>query len=286
MKIGKHTEDVNIYETYLKDISKYGTIDGNKMREYLITYKNGTQQEKKIAKERLVGYLQRFVLSIANKYSFSNNLMDIIGEGNIGLMKAIETYDLNSEVKFTTYATYWVRKAIMAYITFGEPMVKPRNAIKLATYVPKITQEFWNKNSRQPTTEEIQEILYDRYKLNVLDKEELISFQATSIDEKYESDDDGQEFMENNLYTSRTAKCDTDSFAKNSDEKTIVNEILSKLTDRDAYIIKCIYGIGCEPKSMGDVANEVGISNERVRQIAVNSVTKLGKRFHHLIDTF
>lgn len=286
MKIGKHTEDVNIYETYLKDISKYGTIDGSKMREYLNTYKNGSQQEKKIAKERLVGSLQRFVLSIANKYSFGNNLMDVIGEGNIGLMKAIETYDLNSEVKFTTYATYWVRKAIMAYITFDEPMVKPRNAIKLATYVPKITQEFWNKNSRQPTTEEIQEILYDSYKLNVLDKEELISFQATSIDEKYESDDDGQEFMENNLYTSRTAKCDTDNFVKNSDEKTVVRQILSKLSDRDAYIIKCIYGIDCEPKSIGDVANEVGISNERVRQIAVNSTTKLGARFQYLIGTF
>lgn len=286
MKLGKHTEDVNIYETYLKDISKYGTIDGNKMREYLNTYKNGTQREKKIAKERLVGSLQRFVLSIANKYSFSDNLMDIIGEGNIGLMKAIETYDLNSDVKFTTYATYWVRKVIMAYITFDEPMVKPRNAIKLATYVPKITQEFWNKNSRQPTTEEIQEILYDRYKLNVLDKEELISFQPTSIDEKYESDDDGQEFMENNLYTSRTAKCDTDNFVKNSDEKTVVRQILSKLSDRDAYIIKCIYGIDCEPKSIGDVANEVGISNERIRQIAVNSTTKLGARFQHLIDTF
>lgn len=286
MKIGKHTEDVNIYETYLKDISKYGTIDGSKMREYLNTYKNGSQQEKKIAKERLVGSLQRFVLSIANKYSFGNNLMDVIGEGNIGLMKAIETYDLNSEVKFTTYATYWVRKAIMAYITFDEPMVKPRNAIKLATYVPKITQEFWNKNSRQPTTEEIQEILYDRYKLNVLDKEELISFKATSIDEKYESDDDGQEFMENNLYTSRTAKCDTDNFVKNSDEKTVVHHILSKLSDRDAYIIKCIYGIDCEPKSIGDVANEVGISNERVRQIVVNNTTKLGARFQHLIGTF
>lgn len=286
MKLGKQTDDVNIYETYLKDISRYGTIDGNKMREYIIAYHNGTQKEKKIAKERLVGSLQRFVLSIANKFSFGNNLMDIIGEGNIGLMKAIETYDMNSEVKFTTYATYWVRKTIMAYLTFDEPMVKPRNAIKLATYVPKITQEFWNKNSRQPTTEEIQEILYERYKLNVLDKEDLISFQPTSIDEKYESDDDGQEFMESNLYTSRTAKCDTDGFVKNNDEKTVVNQILSKLSERDAYIIKCIYGIDCEPKSMGDVADEVGISNERVRQIAVNGVTKLGERFHYLIDTF
>lgn len=286
MKTGKHTEDVNIYETYLKDISKYGTIDGNKMREYLITYKNGTQKDKKIAKERLVGSLQRFVLSIANKYSFGNNLMDIIGEGNVGLMKAIETYDLNSEVKFTTYATYWVRKTIMAYITFSEPIVKPRNAIKLATYVPKITQEFWSKNFRHPTTEEIQKILYDRYKLNVLDKEDLIPFQSMSIDEKYERDDDGQEFMESNVYTSRTAKCDTDKFVKNSDEKTVVKQILSKIPDRDAYIIKCIYGIDCDPKSMSDIADEVGISNERVRQIAVNGVTKLGERFHHLIDAF
>ena len=279
-------DDINVYEIYLKDIRKYGTIDDVKTREYLKMYRNGSPKEKKLAKERIVGAHQRFVLSAANKFAHKDNLMDIISEGNIGLIRAIEEYDVNSDVKFTTYAMYWIHKFIIAYITTGTPMVTPNNAIKLATYVPKIRQEFWNTNFRQPTTEEIQEILLEKHNLNFSNKEDLAVYQPLSIDEKYNEDEDGQEFMECSTYTSKTATCNTDSFAKTHDAKIVAQQILSTLSDRDAYIIKCIYGINQEPKSMDVVAAEIGISNERVRQIAVNSVEKLGKSCKKLINAF
>lgn len=285
-KKNNNEEDINIYEIYMKDISKYGTIDDAKTREYLKMYKEGNPKEKKLAKERIVGALQRYVLSVANKYAHEDNLMDIISEGNIGLMRAIDEYDINSTVKFTTYAMYWIRKTIMGYITVDEPMVAPNNAIKLATYVPKIRQEFWNENYRQPTTEEIQDILFEKYHLNFSNKEDLAQYQPMSIDEKYDEDDDGQEFMESSAYTSKTATCDTDKFAKADDAKVIVKRVLSTLSDRDAYIVKCIYGIDGEAKSMDDIAAEVGISHERVRQIAVNSVKKLGETCNNLKYAF
>ena len=279
-------DDINVYEIYLKDIRKYGTIDDVKTREYLKMYRNGSPKEKKLAKERIVGAHQRFVLSAANKFAHKDNLMDIISEGNIGLIRAIEEYDVNSDVKFTTYAMYWIHKFIIAYVTTGTPMVTPNNAIKLATYVPKIRQEFWNTNFRQPTTEEIQEILLEKHNLNFSNKEDLAVYQPLSIDEKYNEDEDGQEFMECSTYTSKTATCNTDRIAKTHDAKIVAQQILSTLSDRDAYIIKCIYGINQEPKSMDAVAAEIGISNERVRQIAVNSVEKLGKSCKKLINAF
>ena len=279
-------DDINVYEIYLKDIRKYGTIDDVKTREYLKMYRNGSPKEKKLAKERIVGAHQRFVLSAANKFAHKDNLMDIISEGNIGLIRAIEEYDINSEVKFTTYAMYWIRKSIISYITLDTPMVTPNNAIKLATYVPKIRQEFWNTNFRQPTTEEVQEILLEKHNLNFSNKEDLAIYQPLSIDEKYNEDEDGQEFMECSAYTSKTATCNTDSFAKAHDEKIVTRQILSTLSDRDAHIIKCIYGINQEPKSMDVVAAEIGISNERVRQIVVNSVEKLGESCKKLANAF
>ena len=279
-------DDINVYEIYLKDIRKYGTIDDVKTREYLKIYKNGSAKEKKLAKERIVGAHQRFVLSVAYKFAHKDNLMDIISEGNIGLIRAIEEYDINSEVKFTTYAMYWIRKSIISYITLDTPMVTPNNAIKLATYVPKIRQEFWNTNFRQPTTEEVQEILLEKHNLNFSNKEDLAIYQPLSIDEKYNEDEDGQEFMECSAYTSKTATCNTDSFAKAHDEKIVTRQILSTLSDRDAHIIKCIYGINQEPKSMDVVAAEIGISNERVRQIVVNSVEKLGESCKKLANAF
>lgn len=285
-KKNNNEEEINIYEIYMKDIRKYGTIDDAKTREYLKLYKNGSSKEKKIAKERIVGAHQRFVLSVANKYANKYNLMDVISEGNIGLIKAIEKYDTNSDVKFTTYAMYWIRKTIMEHITVNEPIVTPNNAIKIAAYVPKIREEFWNSNYRHPTAEEIQEILLEKHHLNFSNKEDLVQYQPMSIDEKYDEDDDGQEFMECSMYTSKTASCSTDSFVKADDAKVVVKQVLSTLSDRDAYIIKCIYGIDGEAKSMDDIAAEVGISHERVRQIAVNSVKKLGKTCSYIKYSF
>jgi RNA polymerase primary sigma factor len=280
-------DDVNIYELYKRDIGRYKPIDDEKTRELLKQYKNGTGKEKQSAKERIVGANQYYILSIANKFVHGNNLMDLIGEGNIGLMQAIENYDIESDAKFTTYAMYWIRKTIMYYLTIKEPLIMPKNGIKLATYVPKVCQEFWSKNCRQPTTEEIQKILLKKYNLTFSNKEDLAKNQSLSIDEKYESDEEGQEFMmEGSAYSNKTARCNTDNFAKRHDEKAVINQILSDLSERDVYIIKCIYGIGCEAKSMEDVANEVGVSNERVRQIAVNKVETLGYKYNSLKDCF
>lgn len=282
----KNNEDVNVYELYLKDIRRYGDIDSNKTNELINVYRTGSMKERKLAKERIVGSHQRYVLSIANKFAHKDNLMDIISEGNIGLMRAIDEYDLNGNTKFTTYAMYWIRKTIMSYMTIKEPMVVPKNAIKLATYVPKICQDFWKVNARQPTTDEIQEILLEKYKLNFTNKADIASFQSVSIDEKYDVDDDGQEFMESSLYTSKTATCNTDEFAKQNDADAVVKDILSKVNERDAYIIKSVYGINCAPKSMEEIADEVGVGYERVRQIAVNNVRQLGKKYEDLKYSF
>lgn len=280
----KKVEDVNIYDIYMKDIRRFGSVDGAKVQEYLNIYHNGNEKEKANAKEHIVGSLQRFVRSVANQYAHTDNLLDVISEGNIGLMTAIEKYDINSNVKFTTYAMYWVRKAILGYLTVSEPMVTPSNAIKLATYVPKIRQEFWNKNQRYPTTDELQDLLKIKHNLNFSNKEDLIPYCPMSIDEKYGEDEDGQEFMENNAYTSKTATCNTDSFVREHDNKIIVDTALSNLNERESYIIKCLYGIGCYQKSMDDVALEIGISYERVRQIATKSIDKLGVVCKTLID--
>lgn len=285
-RTSKNKEDKDIYELYLKDIQKYEMLDNVKSRKLLHTYKNGTQVERKKAKDELVGGHQRFVLAIAKKFTRGNNIMDIIAEGNIGLMRAIEEYDLKSEAKFTTYATFWVRKTIIQYISIHEPMVTPNNAIKIATYLPKVKSKFWSENCRQPTTEEIQEILLRDHNISIPNKEDLIGYVKSSIDEKYERDEDGQEFMESNAYTSATAECNTDSFSKEYDEKAIVKSILSKFNERDAYIIKCIYGIGCHQKTMDDVASELGMTYERVRQIITYNVSKIGKRGKKLIGSF
>lgn len=276
------TTDTNIYELYLNEIRKYGTINNDQIREYLIRYKNGTEEECKVIKERLVGSLQRLVLAIAKKYVRAGNIMDLIGEGNIGLLSAIENYNINSESKFTTYATYWVRREIIRYLTLKEPIVIPPNAVKLATYLPKTRQELWSKNCRAPMVEEIQDALNEKYNLNIQYKSDLYPYQPTSIDEHYESDADGQEYLKDTQYNTATKSCNIDEMDEKNDKDIVINQVLSGVNERDAYIIRSVYGIGCEPKTIECVANEIGIGYERVRQITTNSVPKLGRKFSYL----
>lgn len=279
-------DDRDFYAMYLNDIRKYKMMDDDKARELIRQYRNGTEKERKRAKDKIVCSHQRLVISVAKKFSNGKNLMDIIGEGNLGLMMAIDEFDLESSAKFSTYATYWIRKIISEYITLTEPSVIPNNAIKIVTYVPKIRQELTQKNSRVPTTEEIQEALLEKHNVKIANSSDILGFNATSIEERYYVDNDEQEFMEKNEYTKKTATCNTDSFAKNHDEKAVVSQILNRLNDRDKYIVKCIYGIDCEQRTMDDVANDLGISHERVRQIAADKISTMKKRWKSLNGTF
>lgn len=279
-------DDRDFYAMYLNDIRKYKMMDDDKARELIHQYRNGVEKERKRAKDKIVCSHQRLVISVAKKFSNGKNLMDIIGEGNLGLMMAIDEFDLESSAKFSTYATYWIRKIISEYITLTEPSVIPNNAIKIVTYVPKIRQELTQKNSRVPTTEEIQEALLEKHNVKIANSSDILGFNATSIEERYYVDNDEQEFMEKNEYTKKTATCNTDSFAKSYDEKAVVSQILNRLNDRDKYIVKCIYGIDCEQRTMDDVANDLGISHERVRQIASNKISTMKKRWKSLNGTF
>lgn len=279
-------DDRNFYAMYLNDIRKYKMMDDDKAREFIRQYRNGTEKERKRAKDKIVCSHQRLVISVAKKFSNGKNLMDIIGEGNLGLMMAIDEFNLESSAKFSTYATYWIRKIISEYITLTEPSVIPNNAIKIVTYVPKIRQELTQKNSRVPTTEEIQEALLEKHNVKIANSSDILGFNSTSIEERYYVDNDEQEFMEKNEYTKRTATCNTDSFAKTHDEKIVVSQILNGLNDRDKYIVKCIYGIDCEQRTMDDVANDLGISHERVRQIAADKISTMKKRWKRLNGAF
>lgn len=279
-------KEINIYNIYLKDIRKYGSIDNAKTCEWLKICKEGSPSESKLAKEKIVGTHQRYVLSVAHKYANGNNIMDVINEGNLGLMRAIDDYDINCNVKFTTYAMYWIKKQIIKFITTEEPIVTTSNITKLTTYVPKITQEFWKKNDREPSIEEVQEILLNKYKLNIVKPSDIIPHQMMSIDEKYDDDEDGQEFMEKSLYTTKTASCNVENDIEIRDKKTVIDLILSKLNERDRYIVKSVYGIDEDKKTVSNVANKVRVTNERIRQIVTNTVKNLGKRYHNLKYSF
>ena len=170
-------------EAYFNEIRRYPVLTQREERELLEKAKNGSGKEAKDARDKLVNCNQRFVVSVAKKWYDGDNIMDVIEEGNIGLLVALDKYDLTRDERFLTYAVYWIRKYINNYVINKQGIVRPSNANKLYTYVNKARSRFYTLYERYPTLNELKEMLKEKYGITVTDVNDIAQFDVFSIDE-------------------------------------------------------------------------------------------------------
>ena len=270
---------------YFDDIKDYPVLSSNEERKLLEKVKSKNPVISSNARKKLVECNQRFVVSVARRWQKGDNLMDIVNEANIGLLHAIDNYNLNKKQRFITYAVWWVRKYINDYIVFKERPVVPANAIKLYTYVPKVRNKFFNENHRYPTFDEIKDILKEEYKVAVSHDEDLEVLSMSSIDDAYfEFDNRDNAVSENviafdNAASSNNVEEDTDK----SDVKEIVRTLLDYLNEKEKMVVKSYYGIDCCETGLDTIGINMDISKERVRQILNSSLKKMAKK-HNLMS--
>lgn len=260
---------------YFNDIRKYPSLNRREEKELLMQAQGKNKALQKKAIEILVNCNQRFVASAAMKYTTGDDLLDIINEGNIGLITAIERFDVSKDVKFITYAVWWIQKSINHYLTNYRNIVVPANASKLRIITNKARKEFFLKEQRLPSLMELQEILKSEYNFNVNKLSDLEQFQSFSIDES--TYDDEEAFSENPLYTNATSSNNVEEECSKNDSKRIVGEMLNKLNERDRFIIECAFGIGREQQTYDSIADELSLTKERIRQKIGEIVKKLGR---------
>ena len=212
------------------------------------------------------------------KYANSDNLLDLVNEANIGLICAIDKFDLDKDVRLITYAAWWIQKSINDYLTEYGNIVTPANANKLRFLTNKVRQEFFTKEHRTPTLEEVQNILRDEYNFNVNNLTDLEVFQSISIDETASFDGEEESFNENPIFTNATASNNIDDNIEENDNKIIVKNLLCKLNEKDKFIITKYYGIGCHEESCDTIAAELKLSKERIRQ-KINEIIKELSKF-------
>ncbi len=272
-----YCQRVGLVSTYFNEIRKYNVLTKEEEKSLLIKAHGKNETEKKQAIDRLVTSNQRFVASAAMKYTSGDNLLDLVNEGNIGLITAIEKFDLTREVRFITYAAWWIQKSITTYLTQYNNIVTPANAGKLRILTNKAKQEFFVKEQRMPTLDELQLILKEKYNFNVENLSDLESFQSMSIDDTNSSSEDDETLSENPLYTSVTASNNIDDDIVYNDNKVIVKNLLKKLNNRDKYIITKAFGIDCQEETYETIANELNLTKERIRQKVSEIVKKLSE---------
>ncbi len=257
---------------YLKEIGRVPLLSGDEEIELARLMAEGTPLQAKRAKQRLSEANLRLVVSIAKKYvGRGMQFLDLIQEGNLGLIKAVEKFDYNKGFKFSTYATWWIRQAITRAIADQARTIRiPVHMVETITKVKKISSQLLHENGHDPTAEEIAEKLdmqVDRVREIMRIAQDPVSLE-TPIGE--EEDSHLGDFIPD-----EEAPAPADA-ASHTLLKEQLDEVLSTLTDREANVLRLRFGLlDGRSRTLEEVGAQFNVTRERIRQIEAKALRKL-----------
>ena len=247
-------------------------MNADEMKDALKKLKQG-EQEVYDAKESMIEANLRLVVSVAKRYMGKGlSLSDLIQEGNSGLMRAVDKFEYQRGYKFSTYATWWIRQAIMRALADQSRTIRiPVHMVEVINKIKKTTVELLRETGREPIPMEIAERLkLPIEKVNWMIK---ISKEPISLETPVgEEDSHLMDFIEDKENVSPL------EFVIKNNMKEKLDDILCSLPPREETVIRKRFGIGDSPCSLEEVGQEFDVSRERIRQIEVTAM----KRLKHL----
>lgn len=261
-------EITNGIKTYLRDIGKYPRLTADEEKELSVLALAGDQN----AINKLIECNLLLVVSVAKKYHGCGlPLLDLIQEGNLGLMKAAKKYDGTKGFRFSTYATYWIRQTIARALGDSSRTIRiPANMVDLISKIRKASGKLAQELNRQPTEQEIADEL--GMEIDKIQAALDIAQVSTSLDVPI--DDDGEVCMGDLIADSTATNAITDLIDEANAK--IINDVLDTLSVREADILRMRFGINTiKPMTLEEVGSHYGLSKERIRQIESNALRKL-----------
>lgn len=266
--VGEASTTDDPVKVYLKEIGSVPLLSAEEEMELAKRTAEGDER----AKKRLSEANLRLVVSIAKRYlGRGMHFLDLIQEGNLGLIKAVEKFDYSKGFKFSTYATWWIRQAITRAIADQARTIRiPVHMVETMNKVKRVSGQLLHNNGQEPTPEEIaQELKITPEKVREIMK---ASQDPVSLETPIGEEDDSHlgDFIPDG-----DAPAPVDE-ASNTLLKEQLLEVLDTLTPREKRVLQMRFGIGNgKPKTLEEVGKEFDVTRERIRQIEAKALRKL-----------
>ena len=265
------TKDININDPvrmYLKEIGRISLLSSEEELELSVRIANGDEAAKNILAESNL----RLVVSIAKRYVGRGLLfLDLIQEGNIGLMKAVEKFDYGKGYKFSTYATWWIRQAITRALADQARTIRvPVHMVETINKMARVQRQMTLELNREPSEEELAEkmgITVDKVR-EVM----KISQDPVSLDTPIGEEDDSH--LGDFIKDERTMS--TEEYATNEILKEEIKNVLMTLQDREQEVLELRFGlVDGTSHTLEEVGKKFNVTRERIRQIEAKALRKL-----------